>query len=144
MQGAEGSDSLLDTINRVDNLRELPAYVQGNNINQNINIPFVDETVHNPIMSDDFPRSIPLSTKQSSNIKIKTKKDMPNQPFIDKILGLLNHKSRHFYQLPFELEVLHKEQRRDKCFVPIIDAVHLQEKLKKLTFVSLQSEFCWE
>ncbi len=107
---AERSDSLLDTINRVDDLRKLPADRHGNVINQNINVPFVDEKVHNPIMGDDFPRSIPLSTTKSSNIKIKTRKDMPNQSFIDKILRLLNHKSRYFYHLPFELEVLRKEQ----------------------------------
>ncbi len=117
----------------VDDLRELPTQVQGNNINQNINIPFVDETVHNPIMGDEFPRSIPLSTKHSSNIKIKTRKDIPNQSFIDKLLGLLNHKSRHFYYLPFELEVLCKEQHRDIFFAPIIkylESNHLSSIIK--------------
>ncbi len=58
---------------------------------------------------------------------------MPNQSFIDKILGLLSHKSRHFYHLPFELEVLPKEQRRDNFFAPIIEYLesnHLPSNIK--------------
>ncbi len=36
------------------------------------------------------------------------------------LYGLLNHKSRLFYHLLFEMEVLRKE-RRDKLFAPIIE-----------------------
>ncbi len=99
---AEGGESLLDTINRVDNLRDMPVVLQGNVINHNIDIPLVEETVNVPNMCHNFPRCIPLSTRNSADIKIKSRRDMPNQSFIDKMLGLLNHKSRHFYHLPFD------------------------------------------
>ncbi len=39
----------------------------------------MEENVHNHIMREDFPRSISLSTTNSSNLKIKTRKDIPNQ-----------------------------------------------------------------
>ncbi len=84
----------------------MPAVLQGNVINRNIDIPFVEETVNVPNMHDNFPRSIPLSTRNLTDIKIKSRRDMPNQSFIDKMLGLLNHKSRHFYHLHFDLEAL--------------------------------------
>ncbi len=143
LHGSKRSDSLLDTINRVDNLRELPADRHGNVINQNINIPFVDETVHNPIMSCDFQRSIPLSTTKSPIIKIKTRKDIPNQRFIDKILRLLNHKRRHLYHLPFELEVLRKVQRRDIFNDPIIEYLesnHLPSNIKHQQSIISETE----
>ncbi len=94
-------------------------------------------------MNDDFPKSIPLSNTKSSNIKIQTRKDMPNQSFIDKILGLLNHKSRHFYYLPFELEVLSKEQHRDKYFAPIIEYLesnHLPSNIKRQQSIISKTE----
>ncbi|MBL0686765.1 MAG: DDE-type integrase/transposase/recombinase, partial [Sulfurospirillum sp.] len=138
-----GSDSLLETIYKGNNMRESLTNSNREVIDQGINIPFVEETVHIPDMSDDFPRLLPLTTKQSSNIKIKTRKDMPNQSFIDKILGLLHHKGRHFYHLPFELEVLRKEQRRDNFMAPIIEYLesnHLPSNIKRQQSIISETE----
>ncbi len=123
----------MDTLNSVDNLRGLYTELHDNTSTLDNHIPFVEENIQNPIMGEDFPRSITLSIKNSSNLKIKTRKDIPNQSFIDKLLGLLNHKSQHFYYLPFKLTTLHKEQRKDNLFTPLIDYLesnHLPSKAK--------------
>ncbi len=55
----EGSASLLNTLNSVDNSRGLSAELHDNTCTLDNHIPFVEENIHNPIMWEDFPRSIP-------------------------------------------------------------------------------------
>jgi hypothetical protein len=59
--------------------------------------PEVDESVTPVNLSSDFQPLIPLSTLPSKNLQIKTRKDVPKQAFIDKLLDTLNHKSSNFY-----------------------------------------------
>ncbi len=74
-------------------------------------IPFVEEHVERPALKEHFPKLTAFSTTNSSNVTIKTRKDMPSQSIINKLLDLLNHKSKHFYHLPFKLTSLRKEER---------------------------------
>ncbi len=117
----------------VHNSQELSAVLHGNERSSEHYIPLVDENVEMPVLKENFPKLTVLSTKNSSNITIKTCKDMPSKSIINKLFDLLNHKGKHFYHLPFELMTLRKEQRKDHFFSPIIDYLesnHLPSNLK--------------
>ncbi len=60
-----------------------------------------------------FPTITPLLHGHSTDIHLKTLKEMPDQKIIDIIVDQLNDKSNHFYKLPFELVTLRERQRKD-------------------------------
>ncbi len=138
------SASLLDILKTdVHNSKESSAVLHDNETSSENYIPFVEENVEMPVLKENFPKLTALSTKNSSNITIKTCKDMPNQSIINKLLDLLNHTSKHFYHLPFELMMLPKEQRKDNFFSPITDYLesnHLSSNLKSQPSIISEAE----
>jgi hypothetical protein len=103
-------------------------------------IPEIEETILPVDISSDFEPLIPLSTEKSRNLQIKTRKDIPKQNVINKLLDLLNKKSTHFYHLPFTLDALRKSQRQDAFYAPLIqylESNHLPANNKKqLTIIA--------
>ncbi len=138
------SASLLDTLNMdVHDSQELSAVLHANDVPSDNFIPFVKENVESPVLKENFPKLTALSTINSSNITIKTHKDMPSQSIINKLLDLMNHKINYFYHLPFELTTLRKEQRKDHFFSSIIDYLesnHLPSNIKRQQSIISEAE----
>ena len=106
-------------------------------------IPEIEEIILPVDVSSDFEPLIPLSTETSSNIKIKTRKDIPKQNVINKLLDLLNKKTTHFYHLPFTLDALRKSQRQDAFYAPLIqylESNHLPANNKKQRTIIAECE----
>ncbi len=70
-------------------------------------------------MDRHFPCLLPLSTEYSKDLQLKTRRDMPHQKVINKIIDQLNSKTMHFYNLLFALDTLRKGQRKDAFFADI-------------------------
>jgi hypothetical protein len=105
--------------------------------------PEVHEIISPVDLSTDFQPLTPLSTLPSKNLQIKTRKDIPKQAFIDKLLDILNHKSSHFYHLPFSLDALRKSQRLDSFFAPLIsylESNHLPSNNKRQSTIISECE----
>ncbi len=86
----------------------------------NDHLPTVTEVVQPAIMETHFPRLRPLTTTHSKDLQLKTRRDIPHQRVINKIVDQLNSKTMHFYNLPFALDTLRKSQRREVFFSDII------------------------
>jgi hypothetical protein len=105
--------------------------------------PEVDERIIPVDLESQFQPLMPLSTLPFKNLKIKTRKDITKQTFIDKLLETLNHKSTHFYQLPFSLDALRKSQRLDPFYATLIlylESNHLPSNDKKQRTILAECE----
>ncbi len=71
-------------------------------------------------METHFPRLRPLTTTISQDLQLKTRRDIPHQKVINKIVDQLNSKTMHFYNLPLALDTLRKSQRNNVFFSDII------------------------
>ncbi len=64
-------------------------------------IPHVTENVEPIAMARHFPQLRPLQTTISNDLQMKTRRDVPHQKVINKMIDQLNSKTMHFYNLPF-------------------------------------------
>ncbi len=71
-------------------------------------------------MDRHFPCLHPLTTAYSKDLQLKTRRDMPHQKVINKIIDHLNSKTMHFCNLPFALDTLRNGQLKDPLFSNII------------------------
>ncbi len=95
---------------------------------QNNDIPEVSEHVTPVSINKHFPPLKALFPEPITDIKVKTRRDVPKQEHIDKIMDLLHYKTQHTYKLPFSLEELRKLQRKDAYFskyIQYLESNHL-------------------
>ena len=67
-----------------------------------------------------FQQPKPILQDSTDQVKLKSRKSLPTQEMINKMLDTLNHKCKHFYKLPFEVSELRQKQREDPFFKSII------------------------
>jgi hypothetical protein len=106
-------------------------------------IPMVNETLSPVDMAKDFPPLKSLISDRSESLLLKTRKDVPSQRTINRMLDLLNHKSQHVYTLPFDLKTLRTNQRGDQFYMDIIkylESNHLPSNAKRQTSIISESE----
>ena len=82
--------------------------------------PAVQETIIAPDPPRHFPKLTNLFPGKVRDVTIKTRRDVPTQAHIDKIVQLLEAKTSHEYRLPFSLQALKQAQRKDSFFAPFI------------------------
>ncbi len=78
-----------------------------------------------------------------NNKILKTRRDVPHQKVINKIVDQLNSKTMHFCNLPFALDTLRKSQRKDAFFSDIIKYLednHLPTNVKHQNSVIAETE----
>ncbi len=83
-------------------------------------ITMVTEQHQQVDMDRHFPCLHPLTSVFNIDLQLKTRRDVPNQKVIDKIMDQLNSKSMHFYNLLFTCDTLRKGQWKDTFFSGII------------------------
>ncbi len=122
--------------------------IHTHNLQDNINLtrrtiparPNAHDTIHMVIedhqqvnMDRHFPRLRSLTSSFTKDLKLKIRRDVPNQKVIDKIVDQLNSKTMLFYNLPFALDTLRKGQRKKIFFTSIISYLednHLANNIK--------------
>ncbi len=99
---------------------------------------------HQPVNMDrHFPRLRPLTSTFNKDVQLKTRRDVPHQEVIDKIVDQLNSKTMHFYNLPFALDTLRKGKRKDTFFSSIISYLednHLPTNIKLQQSIIAEAE----
>ncbi len=132
----------LHTCNIQDNLdlthRTAPTRPTHNN-----NIPEVTECLQSVNMDRHFLHLLLLCTDYSKDLQLKTRRDVPHQKVINKIVDQLNSKTIHFYNLPFALDALRKSQCKDAFFSDIIKYLednHLPTNVKCQNSVIAEAE----
>ncbi len=110
------------------------------------NISQVIEDLQPVNMDRHFPHLHPLTSTFSKNLQLKTRRDMPHQKVINKIVDLLNNKTMHFYNLPFALDTLRKGQHKDAFFSDIIKYLadnHLPTNIKPQQSIIAEAEIIY-
>ncbi len=91
-----------------------------------------------------FPCLCPLTSVYiPKTFNLKTRRDVPNEKVIYKIVDLLNSKTMHFYNLPFALDTLRKGQWKDNVFSGIISYLednHLLTNVKHQQSIIVESD----
>ena len=107
-------------------------------------IPQVSEVLEPPIPREHFPSLQPLFDDPIRDVRFKSRKDVPSQDHLDKIIRLLEHKTAHEYNLPFSLKELTKAQRKDPFFskfIQYLESDHLPSNATARKSVIAESDF---
>ncbi len=90
-----------------------------------------------------FPTLSPLLDGHGTNMLITSRNNMPHQRTIYIIVDQLNDKSKHLYNLPFQLRTLRNSQIKDAFLAPIISYLednHLPSNKKRQDVVIAEAE----
>lgn len=96
-------------------------------------LPEVTEDCQQPNIAEQFPSLQPLLTGPTDKLVMKSRKGLPSQEAINKILDVLNTKTMHYYKLPFNLAELRQQQREDPYLRKIIGYLESNILPKKST-----------
>ncbi len=94
-------------------------------------------------MDRHFPHLHPLTSTFNIDVQLKTRRDVPHQKVINKIIDQLSSKTMHFYNLPFVLDTLRKGQRKNTLFSSIISYLedhHLPTNIKLQQSIIAEAE----